>query len=1305
MQFRRDSKQLLCNTLLLIIATVVSVVAMIATNLIVQAGTGFPFIGGNASIGDEAFGQTGSSPNCASPTYTNAQLVLLAQQQDWIAAAQTSLPSNVASPLIFSGASATRINAPLTLTQPDGFSITFTSVDMPTAFGYGSGSAHTGNNDFSATYLHSGSNCTLQDNAPKPSSADIGQLYYNQLSSLGGQNGVRMNFSSPVQGFGVFVGDLETNPAGTRAFMRLLDNNGGLISEVPIEPSSLPCPSGASNTAVGGLTPGCGNGTTRWVGITSTIPIATAIIVVGDNAIGGKGTTEKLGLIGPTVLRPLSSSDVAIAKTAQTPITVGTSFAYTLTYTNLSSNAAANIIITDTAPAGVQFSSVSGTGCTLSNNIITCTQSTLAPAASANVVIQAIASTSSLVTNTAYISATNDNSLGNNFAQVSLTPLPAPAINYCAAPVPSNTSVLSINEIMYRQAVTNGDEWVELVSTAFIAGGANFLVTDNESSGAFQKVITIPVGGIPAGTYIVIHRIAGTDDTDPSDNKLEFFAAGGGSAALNDTGDNLTLYSGSNISGSVIDYVAWGTGAAVNGPGTGWGAPNASASASLGQSIASINNGFDTTSGNDWALAGNSGTIGPSTPGTANTTLRACNISIGKTGPSNIMQGAPFSYVVTISNTTGVTTTNVVLTDAQPSGIVFQRIENDLNRCNLDQGLVTCGIGTLLPNASTVITIYATAIGSGVITNVAQTNALSDTFSADNQFSHTLTVTLPASIGNFVFLDVSQDGGQQSSETTGLTGVPITLTYPNSNISTTTTLDGDYIFGNLPAGTYTITVGAANGYFCTTVISYVVTLTAGQVYSNADFGFYYNPSEVTVNKLVSRSPLTIGDIFSYTIQVSNTSGELAQGVVMTDDAPVGITFTSIEANPACTLFGSSVTCNFGDLAAVGVQQVVVNARADTVGTIANTAVVTANNDVNSTNNSALAPVVVQAVSTATPTKTATQTPTNTATQTPTNTATQTPTNTATQTPTNTATQTPTNTATQTPTKRPPDNGPYQPPTPIGTPPNTGPDVLTEFGEIDLAIESFVSTENVEICDPITMTVPVTVVGPRDVASVIISDTLAPGLEFVSATWQKTSPEGNGACSFDPLTRIVLCNVGALNSGHRAILHLVARAIAPGNYENRAVAIGDPRFWDPPHNNWATSPSFAVVAANLVTLQSYTGTISNTNQSTNPWLQWNTSHEHRLSHYEIYRLPVNANTPPDQPEMLTLAKKVDTLGNELTCNQDNEIRSRDWHEPDILAVGYYRYWVVAVGCCQQRQEVFEITVFVQGKIFIPIIRLL
>ncbi|MCW1969472.1 MAG: DUF11 domain-containing protein, partial [Anaerolineae bacterium] len=816
MQFRRGSKRFVGGTRLAINVTIVAIAAIIAAGLIAQASTSVPFSGGNASIGDEAPGLTGSSPNCANPAYVNAQQALLAQQQSWIAAAQTSLPGNVAGVFAFSGASGTRVNSPLALAQPDGFAITFTSVDMPTAFGYGSGSAHPGNTDFSLTYLHSGSNCTLQDNAPKPASTEIGQLYYNQLSNLGGQNGVRMSFSSPVQGFGLFVGDLETNPAGTRAFMRLLDSGGALISEISIEPSSLPCPTGATNTTVGGLTPGCGNGTTRWLGVTSTVPIATAVIVVGDNAPlpNGRGTTEKLSLIGPTVLRPLSSSDIDIVKAAQTPVTAGVSFAYTLTYTNVGSTAAANVVITDAAPIGVQFSSVNGTGCTLSNNVITCTRSTLAPAASADVVIQAIASTTSQVTNIAYISATNDSNPSNNTAQVSLSPLPAPAINYCAAPVSNNTPVLVINEILYNELGSNGDEWVELVSTAFIAGGTTFFVTDNDpsSSRMFQQVITLPTGGIPAGTYIVVHRLPGTDDTDASDGKLEFFNAGAVNSsgptlsALTNSGDDITLYLGNSSAGTALDYVAWGSGTLLNGPGTGWSSPNANATAIDLQSIASINNGFNTASGNDWALSGNSGTIYSSTLGVPNNTLRACNISIGKTGPANIMQGVPFSYVLTISNTTGVTTTGVVVTDAQPSGIVFERIENDLNRCNLSLGVVTCGIGTLLPNASTVVTIYATATGSGVITNVAQTNALSDTFSADNQFSHTLTVTLPASLGNFVYLDVNQDGAQQSGETTGLTGVPITLTYPKGTILTTSPLDGDYVFGNLPAGTYTVTV-------------------------------------------------------------------------------------------------------------------------------------------------------------------------------------------------------------------------------------------------------------------------------------------------------------------------------------------------------------------------------------------------------------------------------------------------------------------------------------------------------------------
>ncbi len=130
-----------------------------------------------------------------------------------------------------------------------------------------------------------------------------------------------------MQAFGAFFGDLETSYRGTTAFMRLLDANGALIADLPIN-STLGLTGGVAaenaqcsqttvpgaEVAAQGLLPSCGNAATRWVGFVSSVPVAHALIVVGDNdpLPGGRGRSERLSFMGPAVVRTLPTADVQI---------------------------------------------------------------------------------------------------------------------------------------------------------------------------------------------------------------------------------------------------------------------------------------------------------------------------------------------------------------------------------------------------------------------------------------------------------------------------------------------------------------------------------------------------------------------------------------------------------------------------------------------------------------------------------------------------------------------------------------------------------------------------------------------------------------------------------------------------------------------------------------------------------------------------------------------------------------------------------------------------------------------------------
>ncbi len=94
------------------------------------------------------------------------------------------------------------------------------------------------------------------------------------------------------------------------------------------------------------------------------------------------------------------------------------------------------------------------------------------------------------------------------------------------------------------------------------------------------------------------------------------------------------------------------------------------------------------------------------------------------------------------------------------------------------------------------------------------------------------------SIGDTVWFDTDGDGVQDPGEE-GIANVAVTLTYPDgTTVTVLTDENGNYLFDDLPAGSYTVTVGTGpDGTVLTTSGSVSVTLGAGEDYVDADFGF------------------------------------------------------------------------------------------------------------------------------------------------------------------------------------------------------------------------------------------------------------------------------------------------------------------------------------------------------------------------------------------------------------------------------------------------------------------------------------
>lgn len=162
---------------------------------------------------------------------------------------------------------------------------------------------------------------TMQDFAPVPRKY-AGEYYANESQNGFGdqnsyRNGLKFNFSKPVNNFGVWVGDLETRTdgQGTPALLRLYDENSNLILEQIINPNNVNTDGdqnqsicGTENTTTSLInTTGCGHNTTRYIGFTSNMPVVkTMLIIVGDDdAFPGldenNGNTEHISFMAPSM--------------------------------------------------------------------------------------------------------------------------------------------------------------------------------------------------------------------------------------------------------------------------------------------------------------------------------------------------------------------------------------------------------------------------------------------------------------------------------------------------------------------------------------------------------------------------------------------------------------------------------------------------------------------------------------------------------------------------------------------------------------------------------------------------------------------------------------------------------------------------------------------------------------------------------------------------------------------------------------------------------------------------------------------
>jgi uncharacterized repeat protein (TIGR01451 family) len=199
-----------------------------------------------------------------------------------------------------------------------------------------------------------------------------------------------------------------------------------------------------------------------------------------------------------------------------------------------------------------------------------------------------------------------------------------------------------------------------------------------------------------------------------------------------------------------------------------------------------------------------------------------------------------------------------------------------------------------------------------------------------------------AGLGDRVWFDTNRNGIQDAGET-GVQGVSVVLRSGAGVVATQTTdANGNYFFGNLAPGQYTITFDPATlptGYQfttrgpqgikdaidsdpnATTGLTESITLASGEVDRSWDAGIFKREIDLAIRKdaapvaPATGSPYLPGQQVQYTIVVTNNGpDDSAAGWIVTDALPAGLQsptapVVTVAADASCSWSGVSLTCN------------------------------------------------------------------------------------------------------------------------------------------------------------------------------------------------------------------------------------------------------------------------------------------------------------------------------------------------------------------------------------------------------------
>jgi large repetitive protein len=661
-----------------------------------------------------------------------------------------------------------------------------------------------------------------------------------------------------------------------------------------------------------------------------------------------------------------TTADLALAKTVSNPSpNVGSTVTYTITVSNAGADSATGVSINDLLPAGLNYASDTPSQGTYNSGTGVWTVGTIANGANATLAIDAEVMGTVAITNIATVKALDqrDPITTNDTAQVSITPQQADlsitkTVNI-ANPIPGAAIqfTITVNNAgpgAASSVVVNDPLPTGLTFTSATASVGTFdSATGNWNIGTLANAgsATLTINATYVGPGQVTNVASVTSTTfDP--NTIGNSASVSVPSQLADLSVTKTTNNAAPLFGATVQFTVTAANAGPNA------ATNVEIRDQLPAGLAFVSatpsvGTYDQATG-IWAIpsiAANANTtlvISANVTGTApiaNTATvsrldqadpqsgnnsssasivpQAADLRIAKAASTATpINGAAFSYTITVTNSGPSTATNVVVADTFPAaGLTFVNSSASQGAYNVATG--QWSIGTLAANAQAVLvinTIY-NAGGTPVANTASVTSDLPDPVPSDN----TRSVTTPAKIADLSLTKTSSTTtprlGDNLSFTIGVSNagpdaasgvlvrenlaVGLTFVSATPSVGTYDAATGIWTVGALNATqAATLTVAArvtgAAPIINTAEISNSDQFDPNSTPNNARAGENDQASvtitpqaaDLSISKSVDNASPVNGSAVTYTVIVRNSGPSIATNVLVTDRLPGGLTFSS-----------------------------------------------------------------------------------------------------------------------------------------------------------------------------------------------------------------------------------------------------------------------------------------------------------------------------------------------------------------------------------------------------------------------------